>query len=136
MSLFKTNQGLYTANSKKLNKNVRKGNVNSEIVFLMMVDYLTIVGHKFYGPKIGALYARNCLGNDSEKSPLFHLFQGAGQEGGVRPGTENTPMIVGLGKACELVTKNLDKNSKHMQEIRDYLKKKLIVNLKILNAFF
>ncbi|RMZ93815.1 selenocysteine lyase isoform X1 [Brachionus plicatilis] len=102
---------------------IGKINVDAE---KLMVDYLTIVGHKFYGPKIGALYARNCLGNDSEKSPLFHLFQGAGQESGLRPGTENTPMIVGLGKACELVTKNLEKYSKQMQEMRDYLENKLI----------
>lgn len=94
----------------------------------LMVDYLTIVGHKFYGPKIGALYARNCLVHNSSRSPLHHLFQGAGQESGLRPGTENTPMIVGLGKACQLVTKNLDKFSNHMKELRDYLEKKLMVN--------
>ena len=41
--------------------------------------------------------------------------------------TENTPMIVGLGKAAELVTKNLEKYSCHMKEIRDYLEEKLIV---------
>lgn len=94
----------------------------------LMVDYLTIVGHKFYGPKIGALYARNCLTENSSRSPLYHLFQGAGQENGLRPGTENTPMIVGLGKASQLVIKNLDKFSNHMKEMRDYLEKKLTVN--------
>lgn len=41
--------------------------------------------------------------------------------------TENTPMIVGLGKAAELVTKNLEKYSCHLKEIRDYLEEKLIV---------
>ena len=41
--------------------------------------------------------------------------------------TENTPMIVGLGKAAELVIKNLDKYSSHMREIRDYLEKRLEV---------
>lgn len=43
------------------------------------VDYLTIVGHKFYGPRIGALY-RKC------QSPLHPIFFGGGQESGYRPG--------------------------------------------------
>lgn len=35
-------------------------------------------------------------------------------------------MIVGLGKAAELVTKNLDKYSAHMEQIREYLESRLI----------
>ena len=50
------------------------------------VDFLTIVGHKFYGPRIGALYA---------SVPLQPFLYGGGQERGLRPGTENTPMIAG-----------------------------------------
>ena len=52
------------------------------------VDYLTIVGHKFYGPRVGALYHKRT-------APLVPLFYGGGQEKGLRPGTQNTPMIVG-----------------------------------------
>jgi len=58
----------------------------------LQVDYLTIVGHKFYGPKIGALYARNCLkqinnaNNDEIIAPIYHQFSGANQENGLRPG--------------------------------------------------
>lgn len=91
------------------------------------VDYLTIVGHKFYGPRIGALYIRNCMqfNEHLRKTPLSHLFFGANQENGLRPGTENTPMIIGLGKAAELVTNNLIKYSNHMRTIRDYLEKRL-----------
>jgi selenocysteine lyase len=90
------------------------------------VDYLTIVGHKFYGPRIGALYARRCQ-SDSEfdKAPLYPLFFGGNQENSLRPGTENTPMIVGLGKAAELVTINLQVYNEHMKEIRDYLESSL-----------
>lgn len=60
------------------------------------VDMLTIAGHKLYAPKgIGALYVRN--GTNLE--PLIH---GASHEYGLRAGTENTLLAVGLGKACEI----------------------------------
>ena len=87
------------------------------------VDYLTVVGHKFYGPRIGALYARKFQSNSELyfKAPLYPLFFGGNQENSFRPGTENTPMLVGLGVAAELVTKNLQKYNNHMKEIRDYL---------------
>jgi selenocysteine lyase len=93
------------------------------------VHYLTVVGHKFYGPKIGALYARNCLGSSSRmmQCPIIHMFQGASQESGLRPGTENVPMIVGLGKAAELVKRNVDEYGVRMRDTRDYLEKRLRV---------
>lgn len=62
----------------------------------LKVDMLTIAGHKLYAPKgIGALYIKNGI----ELEPLIH---GAGHEFGLRAGTENTLLAVGLGKACEL----------------------------------
>lgn len=62
----------------------------------LKVDLLTIAGHKLYAPKgIGALYIKNGI----ELEPLIH---GAGHEFGLRAGTENTLLAVGLGKACEL----------------------------------
>ncbi|XP_032887392.1 selenocysteine lyase isoform X1 [Amblyraja radiata] len=81
------------------------------------VDYLTVVGHKFYGPRIGALYVRG----PSTSSPVYAMFIGGGQERKFRPGTENTPMIAGLGKAAELVVKKLEIYASHMKEVRDYL---------------
>nr|XP_044607198.1 selenocysteine lyase isoform X3 [Equus asinus] len=62
------------------------------------VDFLTIVGHKFYGPRIGALYVRGL----SELTPLYPMLFGGGQERNFRPGTENTPMIAGLGKSIRI----------------------------------
>ena len=69
------------------------------------VDFLTLVGHKFFGPRIGALYVRkpaHLSGPGAQKgsecgTPLSPMFFGGGQEWAFRPGTENTPMIAGLG---------------------------------------
>lgn len=79
------------------------------------VDLLTIAGHKLYAPKgIGALYIR-------QGTKIENLIHGASQEKGIRPGTENVPYIVGLGKACELAQQNLSANSKHLSTLRDKL---------------
>ncbi|WP_372949402.1 cysteine desulfurase family protein [Mariniphaga sp.] len=81
----------------------------------MGVDLLSIAGHKLYAPKgIGALYIRNGM-------KLENLIFGAGQERGLRPGTENVPYIVALGKACELAGENLDTNNRHLFETRQRL---------------
>lgn len=83
------------------------------------VDLLSISGHKIYGPKgIGALYIRRGV----HIEPLLH---GGGQERKRRPGTENVPSIVGLGKAVELVTKDLDKETERLAALRDRLIKEV-----------
>lgn len=95
------------------------------------VDFLTLVGHKFYGPRIGALYVRSPLPltvGDKEAgigTPLAPLFHGGGQERGYRPGTENTPMIAGLGVACELVTRHLQRDNQHMSRLLHNLESQL-----------
>ena len=86
------------------------------------VDYLTIVGHKFYGPRIGALYAR---GLQTQSASLYPMLYGGGQENNFRPGTENTAMIAGLGKAAEFVSRNLNQYYTQMKEVRDYLEQRL-----------
>jgi cysteine desulfurase len=52
---------------------------------------------------------------------MKHLIFGAGQERGLRPGTENVPYVVALGKACELAKENLEKNNQHLFQMRQLL---------------
>lgn len=76
---------------------------------------MTIVSHKFYGPKgVGALYIRK----DIAISPI--LF-GAGHERGLRPGTENVHGIVGIGKACELAKACIGKRVSHSSKLAELL---------------
>ncbi len=87
------------------------------------VDFLTVAGHKLYGPKgIGALYIRN--GQDI--NPLIH---GAGQEYGRRAGTENVVLAIGLGAACGVAKKRLKNDIKDMQTMRDRLQELLFDSL-------
>jgi cysteine desulfurase len=83
------------------------------------VDLLTIAGHKLYAPKGGgALYVRQGI-------PLEPVVRGAGQEGGVRPGTENTPYIAALGRAAALAAEHLDEAAARMASLRDRLQQRL-----------
>jgi len=83
------------------------------------VDLLSIAGHKLYAPKgVGALFIRDGVN-------LAIFMHGAGQESGRRPGTENVLEIVGLGKACEIAGRDLDRNMTHMQHMRDRLYEKI-----------
>lgn len=86
------------------------------------VNLLSIAGHKIYAPKgVGALFIRDGL-------ELAKFMQGAAQESGVRPGTENVLEIVGLGKACEIAERDLEQNMTHMQQMRDRLYEGLKAN--------
>ncbi len=77
------------------------------------VDLLSLAGHKFYATKgVGALYIRN--GTAIKSDP-----QGAGQEHGLRPGTENVPAIVGFGAAAQLARMHLQRDQSHLQHLRD-----------------
>lgn len=57
------------------------------------------------------------------------VVSGGGQESGLRPGTENTPMIAGLGQAATLVSENLQIYTDNMRKTRDYLVKQLQVSM-------
>ena len=84
------------------------------------VDLLSVAGHKVYAPKgVGALYVRPPLAPEK-------FCYGAGQEMGWRAGTENVLEIVGLGKACEIAQRDLEKHMARMKFLRDRLHEGLL----------
>jgi cysteine desulfurase len=81
----------------------------------MNIDLLSLSGHKFYGPKgTGALYVRR-------GTRLENLVHGGGQERGRRAGTENVPGIVGLGRAIEVATADIEGHNRRLAAMRDRL---------------
>jgi cysteine desulfurase len=79
------------------------------------VDLLTLAGHKLYAPKgVGALYVRR-------GTTIRPVLRGGGQERGLRPGTENVALIVGLGCACELAGARLASDGVRLRELRNEL---------------
>ncbi|MEP1214091.1 MAG: IscS subfamily cysteine desulfurase [Marinobacter sp.] len=83
-------------------------------VSIAPVDLLSLSGHKVYGPKgIGALYVR--------RSPDVHIeaqIHGGGHERGMRSGTLPTHQIVGMGKAFELASAQLEQDRQMLEDIR------------------
>lgn len=79
------------------------------------INLLSLTAHKFYGPKgVGVLYIR-------KGTKINPLQVGGHHEFRRRAGTENTPGIIGLAKAMELVYKEMDATNKRMAELRDRL---------------
>lgn len=74
----------------------------------MPVDFISLSGHKMYGPKgVGALYIRKRSGISIK--PQTH---GGGQESGIRPGTLPTHQLVGMGEAARLAKQRLHQDAK------------------------
>ena len=84
------------------------------------VNLLSISAHKIYGPKgVGALFVRT-------GTPLEPQFHGGHHERDRRPGTENVPGIVGLGRAAELARQNLAADTERLTAYRDRLENALL----------
>jgi cysteine desulfurase len=79
------------------------------------IDLLCFSGHKLNGPKgVGVLYKNKNIA----LTPLFH---GGGQENGLRAGTYNSPLIIGIGKACEIALMDLDSDKDYIAELNSFL---------------
>ncbi|MEW6130503.1 MAG: cysteine desulfurase NifS [Acidobacteriota bacterium] len=84
------------------------------------VDLLSLSGHKLHAPKgVGALFIKKGV-------RLAKLFYGGHHERDKRPGTENVPGIVALGKACELARREFGERTARMRELRDYLEQRIL----------
>lgn len=76
----------------------------------MQIDLLSISGHKLYGPMgIGALYVRR-----RPRVRVEPLFDGGGQERGLRSGTVPTPLAVGLGHACAIAGQEMTEEAERL----------------------
>lgn len=79
------------------------------------VDLLSLSAHKFYGPKgVGLLYVRR-------GTPLSWQQLGGGQESGRRGGTENVPLIVGMGAALAIAERDREAYARDCRTLRDRL---------------
>src|SRR5271166_726093 len=89
------------------------------------VDLASISGHKLHGPKgVGALYMRR-----RPRVRLTPLFSGGGQERGVRSGTLPTPLIVGLGVACDLAGAEMAAEAERIADLRGRLLDQLTADI-------
>jgi cysteine desulfurase len=90
------------------------------------VDLLSLSAHKLYGPKgVAALYVRR-------RNPhvrLEPIFDGGGHEGGLRSGTLPVPLIVGLGKACEICRLEMKTEGECLQTLREKLRQGIMDRL-------
>lgn len=84
------------------------------------VDFLSLSGHKVYGPKgVGALYVR-------KGTPFCPLIRGGHQESGRRAGTENTLGIIGLGKAIEMRSQEMDVEYHRLLNLKEKMENGII----------
>ncbi|MCY3680272.1 MAG: cysteine desulfurase family protein [Gemmatimonadetes bacterium] len=89
-------------------------------VIELPVDFLTFTAHKFHGPQgVGALYVRS-------SKELLPLLWGGSQEGGLRPGTENVPGIIGMGTAAQLRLERLEDVQELMASLRDHFERTVL----------
>ncbi|RNI39958.1 cysteine desulfurase [Hanamia caeni] len=87
------------------------------------VHFINAAAHKFHGPKgVGMLY----INRDIKIHPLIN---GGSQERNMRAGTENIYGIVGLAKALQMAVDNMEKESRHILEVKNYMKEQLLKNI-------
>jgi cysteine desulfurase len=78
------------------------------------VDFLSLTGHKFHGPKgTGVLYVRDGI-------EIVRQIDGGGQEYYKRGGTENVAGIVGMGAALSILREQ-PKNIEVLRSLQEFL---------------
>ena len=83
----------------------------------MNIDLMSLSGHKMYGPMgIGALYVRR-----KPRVRFEPLMDGGGQERTMRSGTLPAPLVVGFGKAAEIISNELEAETLRNKDLRDRL---------------
>ena len=85
------------------------------------VDYLSLSGHKLYGPAgVGALFVAAGV-------PLpAPLMFGGGQQKAVRPGTEPVALLAGFGAAARVATERLSHDQVHGRTLVERLRAGLV----------
>ncbi len=92
----------------------------------MNIDLASLSAHKIYGPKgVGALYVRR----SQPRVRLVAEMDGGGHERGMRSGTLAVPLIVGFGKACEILTTEGKAESGRIRSLRDRLRARVMGRL-------
>jgi cysteine desulfurase len=83
-------------------------------------DYISLTGHKIGAPKgVGALYVRR-------KAPISPYMYGGHQERGLRGGTENVALTVGMGIACEEAIRCVRDCNQVVRGLRDRLEEGIL----------
>lgn len=84
----------------------------------MNIDLASLSAHKVYGPKgVGALYVRRAR----PRVRIVAEMDGGGHERGMRSGTLAVPLIVGFGRACEILVQEGKAESVRLRTLRDRL---------------
>uniref|UniRef100_A0A5F9CSC4 Cysteine desulfurase n=1 Tax=Oryctolagus cuniculus TaxID=9986 RepID=A0A5F9CSC4_RABIT len=91
----------------------------------MKIDLMSISGHKIYGPKgVGAIYIRR-----RPRVRVEALQSGGGQERGLRSGTVPTPLVVGMGAACEVAQQEMEYDHERISKLAERLTQKIMKSL-------
>jgi cysteine desulfurase len=92
----------------------------------MNVDLASLSAHKMYGPKgVGALYVRR----SRPRVRLVAEMDGGGHERGMRSGTLAVPLIVGFGKACDILVQEGKAEASRLLRLRERLRERIVTQL-------
>jgi len=89
----------------------------------LRADFVVFCGQKIYGPKgVGAFYMKKGV-------EILPLFFGGNQEHGLRPGTENVPLIVGFAQALKYAVDGREEEVARAEKLRDFFIEEVLRNI-------